>query len=159
LWDTTVSPHIAILLMIAPEHLELHGTLDNYLAAKQNLVRYQKPEDKVIVLSDYTITKHLVNLMPAQHLHIKHGWVESGASLDEEVAQIIAHQSFSVSLNQTKLKGKHNLENLSAAAVAASILDIDSKQIIDSLASYEPLPHRLQLVGKSDFISFYDDSI
>jgi UDP-N-acetylmuramoylalanine--D-glutamate ligase len=160
LWDTTISPHWAILLMIAPEHLEQHGSLDDYLAAKQHLLLFQSRQDISVILSDYHLTHHISNQLPSRQWRVTSRWIERGAKLEGEIAHIITdNHDFEVRLDATSLRGQHNTANLAAAALMAAILGAQPQDILASLPSYQPLPHRLQKVTTVDNVSFYDDSI
>lgn len=113
--DIRYSPHIAVLLDIVPEHLDYYPDFATYKSAKENIFRFQKPDD------------HLVR--------------------NEKI-----HASFA-----TKLLG--NAENINAAVKVAKLMNIFDNDIKKKLASFSPLPHRLEFVGEYRGIRFYNDSL
>ena len=161
LWDATTSPHLAVLTMVAPEHLEQHGDLANYLQAKQNLIKYQQPTDNMVALADYPYTAELIRDGRARQWLVSRQLGASGAYISADQSVFLASQPDKplARLADTVLRGAHNTENLAAALVAAELCDVDLGQSRDWLQDYQPLPHRLERVGQANLLAFYDDSI
>lgn len=160
LWDATISPRLAVMTAVHPEHLDVHGSLDSYLAAKQNLLRYQQADDTAILWSDAPLTRHISNLMPAKQFKIASGWSEQGATLKNGAAYISVDGSeLEVNATVANLRGSHNTANVAAAVVAAIQLGVGRQDILSTLPSFMPLAHRLELIRQVEGISFYDDSI
>ena len=139
LWDIQKSPHVAVVLPIEPDHLDVHENMEDYVAAKANIVRYQSDSDVLIFNKNNDIAKGI-----AQQ--------SAGAKIEypfpiEEFESAI------------RLPGKHNIENASAAISACRVFDLDNVAIYQGLAAFTGLPHRLQFVATVDSVSFYDDSI
>ena len=161
LWDVTTSPHLAVLTMVTPEHLEQHGDVNNYLQAKQNLITYQQPTDNLVALADYPYTTKIIRNGRARQWLVSRHQGASGAYISDDQLVFLANQPDTslASLADTVLRGAHNAENLAAALVVTELCGVDLGQVKSWLQDYRPLPHRLERVGQADHLAFYDDSI
>jgi UDP-N-acetylmuramoylalanine--D-glutamate ligase len=157
------SPHIGICLMVTEDHLDYHLSLENYHRAKQSIAKFQKPEDITIYNIDYPASKSIGELGRGQKYQIsKTEAISLGAKIDLETEQITITTSSSVIIIDAKtriIRGKHNLENIAAASLAAILLEVDSQIITQTIQHFSGLPHRLELVGQFAGIKYYDDSI
>jgi UDP-N-acetylmuramoylalanine--D-glutamate ligase len=161
--DLHVSPKIAVCLMVVPEHLDWHTSMDEYVAAKQNLFRYQDDDDRTVYnrLSDYSTV--VAGVSPALKLSYevppvnKEPTERNGAYVvgdkiymdDEEVC----------SVGDVHLPGRHNLENVGAAIAAVwDVIDGNKSAIVAALHSFTGLLHRLEFVRELDQVKYYDDS-
>lgn len=135
--DINFSPHISVVLNLFPEHMNYHGSIDSYFNAKKNIIKHVKPEDVFVYNPDYPLLSD---------------WAK-------EMKCILLPFSSGVSFNETKLKGKHNIDNIRAAATVALHLGISLDNIAKAVATFNPLPHRLEKVGEFKGITFYDDAI
>ena len=142
LWDLERSPHIAVVLMIEPDHLDKHTDFADYLTAKSNICRHQSKSDKVIFNQN--------NRYSYDTAH-------------QSLAQKIAYPAeITPAMRQSlRLPGEHNLENASAAilAVQAILPDIANEIICQGLAGFTGLPHCLKFVAEKNGIKWYDDSV
>jgi UDP-N-acetylmuramoylalanine--D-glutamate ligase len=136
LQDMEVSPHIAVVLSITPDHLNHHENFDEYIKAKSNIVAHQSKNDFAIVHS--SLPDWFIKLGDAKKIFMDPGSVKS----------------FNM-----KLLGEHNFENVAAAFEVAKILEISESITKKAVAEFEPLPHRLQIVAEKNGITFVDDSI
>ena len=141
LWNLTISPHIAVIVHIEPDHLDVHKDMQEYLAAKSNIARHQISSDFIIYDRTNSQSTALAELSPAQKLPYPTG--EYGELLDALV-----------------IPGAHNRQNGEAAILAARAAGItDSSAIRQGLSNFHGLPHRLKFVHEWNHIKFYDDSI
>lgn len=132
------SPHIAVVTLIAPDHLEWHGTFEAYVEDKRNIVRYQHPDDFVIVNEENE---------PAVHL--------AGTSQGRVVRYGVAgRRPF-----ELVLPGRHNQLNAQGAFAAASQLGVTWDEAQAAIRDFSGLDHRLQLVHEAAGIRWFDDSI
>ena len=136
--DCNYSPHISVVLDLFPEHMNYHGDVANYYQAKKNIVTYVKNEDYFIYNPRFEELKKWANEIKCFSL-----------PFEETI----------IDLKNSNLIGEHNLENVRAAITVSHLLEVDSKVIIKSIETFQPLPHRLQKVGTFKKITFYDDAI
>lgn len=139
LWDVKRSPHVAVVLGVEPDHLDVHSDMDDYIAAKAGIVMHQ---------SDNDITVFNTNNEIAQSIAAKSAARKVAYPVD------ISHVAGAL-----VLPGKHNVENASAAILAVREYVQDENVIRSGLAAFNGLPHRLKFVREINGVSFYDDSI
>ncbi|MES2876241.1 MAG: UDP-N-acetylmuramoyl-L-alanine--D-glutamate ligase [Patescibacteria group bacterium] len=159
LWDVKKSPHVAVMLMIEPDHLDIHDDMNDYLNAKLNIVRHQTENDVSIVhrsLSD------VITLPPNRTSYMKYPDEDTVYAKDGWF--YVKHQKF-IQTSVLQIPGLHNIENACAAiAAAGSILssayDSELEAIFkEGLSSFAGLPHRLKFVAEKNGVEYYDDSI
>ncbi len=151
--DLKQSPHIAVCLMVAPEHLDWHSDVNEYIAAKQQLFANQKGEDIAIYYGLNPTSEHIAEVSPGYKIpYMKH----PGADVIEDVVTIEGNSICTV--QELKLLGEHNWQNICAAitAVWQIVRNTDPMRLV--LTSFSGLPHRLELVRELDGVKYYDDS-
>jgi UDP-N-acetylmuramoylalanine--D-glutamate ligase len=151
--DLKYSPHIAVCLMIAPEHQDWHGDMDEYIQAKKQLFRWQKPEDIAIY---YAANNNSEQIARNSHGHKIPYLTQPGAWIENE--NIIIDEHIICEVKEVKLPGKHNLQNICAAITAAWQITQDVEAIKSVVTSFESLPFRLELRREIKGIKFYNDS-
>lgn len=162
LQDLTISPHIGICLMVTSDHLDHHENLDEYHNAKASICAHQNQNDFVIYNSDHEASVKIGEQgLGQKYTFSTKSKPTQGAYIDGE--KIILTSPFKADIvidcsNRT-LRGVHNLENIAAATIAASILDISTENITKSVTNFKGLEHRLQLVGEQNEVMYYNDSI
>lgn len=142
LWDLEKSPRVAVVLMIEPDHLNVHADFDDYLAAKSNIARFQTADDYLIYNSKNEFSSSIASASLAQKK-------EYPFTLSGDIISAI------------HLPGKHNIDNACAAILAASAIipDISDDDIKAGLSNFTGLPHRLKFVAEKNGVKYYDDSI
>ena len=153
LWDIQKSPHIAVVLMIEPDHLEVHADFEDYVGAKANIVRFQSDQDTVVY---------------NQHNHYSRSIAKSSNAnkipYPDKAFAHVKDQNFYYGeqklcpASTLQLPGQHNIENACAAIDVTWILTQDIKAIQTGLETFKGLPHRLQLIRTIGKVRFYDDS-
>ena len=153
--DLSVSPHIAMFTNMFFVHSAWHQSHENYCRDKLHLIAHQQPGDICFVnarnpelqkyIRDYP-DKNIVNydIPEAFHAEGKHLLFR-----DREI----------LSINDLKICGDHNLDNLAGVFSVMEYLKMDIKQAARDLQNFEPLPHRLQKVAVKHGITFINDSI
>lgn len=137
--DIKFSPHISIITALFPEHLDYHQSIKNYYQAKKNIINYSQKTDYFIYLSKYRLLKQ---------------WAK-----EFKGKAINANSPLPFSINNQKLIGNHNLDNIKLAYQVAKIVKIKDELIKKSIETFIPLPHRLEYIGRYNQIDFYDDAI
>jgi len=154
LWDLEKSPHIAVILFIEQEHLDVHSDMTEYIDAKANITKYQNINDLLIYNNINEYSKSIAENSKANKIgypdektaHVKVGDFYYG---DQKIC----------SVNSLGIVGKFNYDNACAAVDAIWKITDDIDAIEKGLASFKGLPHRLELVREIDGVKYYDDSI
>ncbi len=176
LWDLDRSPHIAAILRIEPDHLDVHDNFDDYLKAKSNIVAHQTEEDFCIYFRDNEDSKKIAEKSKAKKLSYPlddHDEFITGTATPENG---IVLDGFLFSFRpilyniflKKKLRGKHFIENSEAALLvvaayenAKNLEDFVRKneaKIREGLENFTPLPHRLQFIRELNNVEYYDDN-
>ena len=156
-------PDIAIITNITPDHLDRYNyNMEEYVKAKFRITRNLSPEDCFIFDSDDAITIEHLNKIIVQAKMLPFTQtkkVDQGAYLEGEKIIVKYEESESaIYLKELALGGKHNIYNSMAAALAAKAVDIDDETIRGSLATFEPIEHRLEPVLSIKDVLYINDS-
>jgi UDP-N-acetylmuramoylalanine--D-glutamate ligase len=150
------SPHIAVCLMLVPDHMDWHPDMSDYIQAKSNLFRHQKSEDIAIYLADNQYSKQIAAYSPGRKIPY---YQKPGAYVREDGMIVIGENEQEI-INRTEVKllGEHNLQNVCAActAVFEAVGSLDKAKKV--LSSFSGLEHRLELVRELQGVKYYDDS-
>jgi UDP-N-acetylmuramoylalanine--D-glutamate ligase len=147
-------PRAAILLNVSEDHLDRYPSFEAYAQAKGNAFANQGPEDVAIVPAGDRVC--IAQACRGRGRLVSFGRDGAYAIGPRLVMERASGERFS--LEGVALHGWHNFENAAAAIAAARALGADRSAIDQGLRSFQPLPHRMTLVGTVDGIPFYDDS-
>jgi len=154
------SPHLAIVLNLAPNHLDRHVTLRRYSAAKRNIMRFQGPDDWAVLNRGDAVVRRWSRGARGKTTGFGRGPAARGAILRRrELLLRLNGRDERVSLENLRLVGEHNLANAAAAAAGAYLLGARPAQIESAAAAFEPLPDRIEWVADRNGIRYYNDSI
>jgi UDP-N-acetylmuramoylalanine--D-glutamate ligase len=153
LYDLNRSPHLAVCLMMAPEHLNWHSDMDDYVRAKAQLFAHQTASDIAVYFADNTISKQIAGRSPGTKIPY---FAPPGAHVKNGAIVIDGHAICQTS--ELKLLGAHNWQNACAAATAVWQVAPDAKAIRQALTSFTGLEHRLEFVREVGQVKYYDDS-
>ena len=164
-----LTPDVAVLTNISPDHLDRHAGLGGYFAAKRRLFSEGGP-DRCIICMDDPEGQYLANQMAMGATDDRVIQVSSGQKLEHAAWSVFARKGFlseyrkgrqvtSIDLrNIPGLPGAHNHQNACAAYAACRTLGFSPKTIEAAMRSFGGLPHRSQLVGEKDGVWFVNDS-
>lgn len=158
LWDIKKSPHVAVVLMIEPDHLDVHRDYEDYINAKSNIVRYQNLNDVVIYNPKNQQSVGIAELSHGKQLG--YGSKDLGG-VYIDVNKFFVQDKEICSIDELKLVGRHNLDNACAAITACYQLipDLGGDTVASGLGSFTGLDHRLKFVDERGGVKYYDDSI
>ncbi|MBQ2198179.1 MAG: UDP-N-acetylmuramoyl-L-alanine--D-glutamate ligase [Bacteroidales bacterium] len=157
-------PDIAIITNISPDHLDRYDyQLENYVKSKFRITQNLNPEDCFIFDSDDSITIDHLNkiIISAKKLPFtqKETDLKQGAFIkDDKIVVRVDDEECDVYLKELALGGKHNIYNSMAAALAAKASGIDNQVIRESLATFQPIEHRLEPVLSIKDVLYINDS-
>jgi UDP-N-acetylmuramoylalanine--D-glutamate ligase len=156
-------PTIAVILNITPDHLDRHGTFENYALAKERIFAAQTVDDCVILNADNARAAaaavrsvSTVHWFSIEHPVAQGAWVENGQVVfrsrkDAAVETVIP-------LSGIPLKGEHNVENVLAAVCAARQAGAAVEPIRRAIENFHAVEHRLEYVTTLNGVEFYNDS-
>ncbi|OGK18039.1 UDP-N-acetylmuramoylalanine--D-glutamate ligase [Candidatus Roizmanbacteria bacterium RIFCSPLOWO2_12_FULL_40_12] len=155
------SPHIAVLLDIFPGHLDVHPSFEDYVAAKRNILTFQKKEDFMIYNPKHSeVDKFISESQATKYTYSSEDQSTNCFIKDENI--YFKNEEGEISIMPVKsipLIGHGNLENTLAAVLVLNLLGVSKKQIQKGIANFKPLEHRLEFVAEKNGVRYYDDSI
>ena len=155
LMDMTKSANIAVVTNLAPNHLDVHKDMEEYVEAKKNIYRFQNASDTLILNGDNAITAALSGMGKVRWF-ARLGKTENGVCLEGDM--ITRDGEKVLSKNDILLPGEHNVENYMAAILAVEGL-VSDDTIRNVAKTFGGVEHRIELVRIKDGVRFYNDSI
>ncbi|KUO95558.1 UDP-N-acetylmuramoyl-L-alanine--D-glutamate ligase [Ferroacidibacillus organovorans] len=156
-------PHIATVLNLYPTHLDYHGDFEAYVRAKEKICIRQGQDDWLVLNMDNEHTRHF-----ADHARAKVIWfsrlapVPRGAYVYENHIYVREAEGAPpiclLSMDQIKLPGTHNLENILAATATAFYAGVPLEAIVATLQTFRGVEHRLEFIRCVDGVDYYNDS-
>ncbi|HEV7664193.1 MAG TPA: UDP-N-acetylmuramoyl-L-alanine--D-glutamate ligase [Chloroflexota bacterium] len=150
-----VSPRIAVVTNVTPNHLDRHATMEAYWAAKGQILAHQTASDFAVLNADDAWT---LRYRPrGRTLRFSLDGVVEGAYLAGDTLMLLGEPL--VSSDEVPLRGRHNLANVLAASAAAHAAGIQRDAMRAAIRAFQGVAHRLQTVAEHDGVKFVDDSI
>ncbi len=152
LWDLEKSPHIAVVLRIEPDHLNVHDNFEDYVNAKSNITKHQTPADFCIFFKNNEESVAIAEKSKGHKLLYP---IEN------------PNDSLKTIINSLNVPGSHNKENAEAALLAAAtafnlplgdFITKHEEELVKALSSFEGLPHRCQFIRELNGVKYYDDN-
>ena len=155
------SPHISIVTNVSPNHLDVHKSYEEYIESKENIFKYQKQGDIVVLNFDNDITREMANLAKGDvrffSTKVK---LDDGVILDSGMIKVSTGKVRKqiIKTDDILLMGAHNIEN--ACTAIAAIHDIvKPTSIVNVLKTFKGVEHRNEFVRELDGAKWYNDSI
>lgn len=160
-WARDFHPKIAHLLNVTPDHIDYHGSMQAYREMKERIFACQTPGDLAILNGDENDALSLAERLPARvEFFSSSRPVTSGMFREGKTLVHIRPDGNrdAYPLEMIHLPGKHNMENVMAAVMAARACGCSSAEIEKAVAEFRGLPHRIEFVSEKNGVRFYDDS-
>ncbi len=161
IWED-LSPAIAAVLNITPNHLDRHQSMDRYTAAKANILRHQGPEGVAVLSADDPGALGLREEARGRlRLFSRRGPVEDGAFVDGDRLWLCGPDGRRAlcPVHDIRLRGGHNVLNVLAAAALAEAVGVPDAAIVEGIRTFGGVPHRLETVRELDGVKYINDSI
>lgn len=155
-----ISPEIAVITNITPNHLNIHKDYEEYIEAKKNIFKYQDENGILILNYDNEITRNCAKeangkvIFFSQKEKIDDGFIVDGRIIKECEDNIRKHI---FNGDDAVLRGQHNLENIATAfAATKTLVSVDKAK--EAIKEFRPVEHRIELVKEIDNVKWYNDS-
>ena len=150
------SPHVAVITNLAPNHLDVHKDMDEYIAAKENIFLHQGKNDILVTNLDNDLTVASARRAPGQVRWFSRRDVAYASCTLGAAIQVCGMEVMDAS--EIRLPGVHNIENY-LAAFAATADYVDPEVMRRVAMEFGGVEHRLELVRELDGVRYYNDSI
>jgi UDP-N-acetylmuramoylalanine--D-glutamate ligase len=156
LWDIERSPQTAVVLLIEPDHLNVHKGMDDYVHAKGNIRRFQTDDDICIYnpTNEYSRT---IATSSDKGRALRYGVQDDGGAYVKD-SNFMVDEQIICSVDSLQLIGRHNVENACAAISVAKQWGLDNTSIEKGLLNFKGLPHRLEFIRNVNGVDYYNDS-
>jgi UDP-N-acetylmuramoylalanine--D-glutamate ligase len=157
----TVSPHVAAILNITPNHLDRHPSMEAYVEAKRHILDYQSFDDIAVLGYDNPTARALSGMANGYvRFFSREKMIGRGAFLKGDRILVLQNNEEEVCrVSDLQLRGDHNVLNVLAACALASALNVDVEPMAQVIREFKGVAHRLQLIREVHGVKYYDDSI
>jgi UDP-N-acetylmuramoylalanine--D-glutamate ligase len=157
----TFHPAIAVVLNVTPNHMDRYETFNDYAAAKHRIFMNQAEEDVAVLnADDATVSSWADGLRAKVMTFSVRTELERGVFLrgDELVFRWDEGEQDLLRVNEMKLRGLHNVENVAAALTVGIAVGANIELMQETVKQFNPVEHRLEFVDEIAGVRFYNDS-
>ena len=161
LMNMTVSPDIAVITNITPNHLNLHSSYEEYIEAKKNIFRSQDENGILVLNYDNEITRDCKQDANGKVVYFSSKEkLDNGIIVDNDIIKECEDKlrKHIVNTKDINLKGMHNYENICAAYAATKTL-VDTETALKAIKEFKGVEHRLEFIKEINGVKWYNDSI
>ena len=154
-----VSPHVAAITNITPNHLDRHASMEEYRDAKANIIAHQRPGDWAILNADDPVSRELS--APHGALYFSLERPVEGAYLDGDRLTLgrDGRREVVCRTSDLRIPGRHNVANTLTACALASAAGVQADAMRAAIEGFRGVSHRLELVTEVDGVRYVNDSI
>ena len=155
-----VSPDIAVITNITPNHLNIHKDYQEYIDAKKNIFKHQNKDGIVILNYDNQITRECASSVKGKVIFfsskekLDNGYIVDGDIIKECDENLRKHL---LNTKEINIRGKHNYENICAAIAATNTL-VDTDEALEVCKNFKGVEHRIEFVKEINGVKWYNDS-
>lgn len=158
----TTSPDVAVITNISPNHLDVHGTMEEYIDAKKNLILHQGQNSKAVLNLDNELSRQFVPLVRGELIEFSRREIpEKGAFLGSDGYIYFSNHDNATRLFKSehiRIPGEHNIENF-LAAISAVQGEVSEQNMHMVALEFRGVEHRIEFVREKDGVKWYNDSI
>ena len=163
LMNMNISPDIAVVTNISPNHLNVHKDYQEYIDSKKNIFLHQNENGRLVINYDNSITKEFKNEANGKVIYFSHKELLDDGIIFDESDRVIKKcddgiRKHLIKQKDMKLKGEHNCEN-ACAAIGATYDLVSEDEMIKTIEDFSSVEHRLEFVREIDGIKWFNDSI
>ena len=149
-------PQIAVITNLMPTHLDYHGSVEEYAAAKWNIQKNMTADNYLVLNFNQAWAKEMASQTQATVVPFSTTEKVDGAYLEGDILTFRGEAIMQVA--EIGVPGSHNVENALATIAVAKLRGIDNQTIKEVLSAFGGVKHRLQYVGRVNEVAFYNDS-
>ncbi|OPY57710.1 MAG: UDP-N-acetylmuramoylalanine--D-glutamate ligase [Pelotomaculum sp. PtaU1.Bin035] len=155
-------PKVAVILNITPDHLDRHGDMESYIAAKAKVFANQEPGDFTVLNYDDPLTAGLMGKSRGRSIFFSRREKELNAGVYVREGKIVAkldgEAEIICEVDQLNIPGAHNLENVLAAVAATKVMGVETASLAGTLKRFKGVSHRLEFVAEINGVRYINDS-
>lgn len=154
-------PKAALILNITEDHLNWHGSMDSYIAAKLKIFANQKEDDLLVLNYDDEVLRNInVNSRPKLMYFSVNNTLDKGIFIKDGkiVFKTEDIEEEIIDVQKIKLPGKHNLENICGVLSICKYLGVSNDSIDSVLSTFRGVAHRIEFVATKNDVEYYNDS-
>ena len=156
----TFRPKVSAILNFTPDHLNRHHTMEAYMDAKKNIAKNQTADDYCVLNYEDAETRAFGDKIDAQVVYFSSAHqLEKGIYLED--GNIIYNMGEEVKVchvDELKLLGVHNFENVMAAVAMAAVYGVPMDTIRETIKAFAGVEHRIEFVAEKAGVAYYNDS-
>ena len=156
----TFSPKVSAVLNITPDHLNRHGTMENYIDAKISITKNQGADQLCVLNYEDEVLRERARHMRCRTLFFSSRRKLSQGMYKDENGNLVMAEDGRVILNQkeTRLPGDHNAENIMAALMMVFEMGVPEDLAVEVVRNFQPVEHRVEFVKSVNGVDYYNDS-